>query len=373
MKTAKSRYVCIPSLPVSILKYLLCAFYITACAIHSTPAVVPITWATSEPALPLVTLQPEMTPPVRITIVALTPESTAVAMIDPVIPPVFIPDICTTVYLNLRRQPAIQQEVLRVLPSQTFIQRTGNAETRDGYTWVEVLTADGERGWVARRWLSIDACEGVMAGGNTPTIVNDAYRSGYAYGERVGSYHHYGVDIYSNSGDRSIYSPFHDRVVAADACETCLLRNAGDGNDAGQTADPATNYGYGAMTIVEYASSDLSAAQRAELQKDNIELAEGESLYLMFAHLDPNESIAMAGTKLEQGENVAVIGNSGNSYGAHAHVEAAVQESGLSWNEDTSLAFFWSHTVIVAAPGSDREQQRVGKRVDPTPLFDLHY
>lgn len=373
MKTAKRRHIRIVALTMPILKYFLCVFCITACTTHSTPAIVPITWATSEPVIALVTLQPELTPPASITIVSLTPECTAVATIDVTIAPVFIPDICTTAYLNLRRQPAVQQEVLRVLPPHTFIQRTGKAETRDGYTWVEVLTADGERAWVARRWLSINACEGVMAGGNTPTIVNDAYRSGYAYGELVGNYHHYGIDIYSNSGDRSIYSPFHDRVVATDPCETCLLRDPGDGNDAGQTADPAINYGYGAMTIVEYTSSDLTPSQHAELHKDNIKLTEGESLYLMFAHLDPNESIAMAGTKLEQGENVAVIGNSGNSYGAHAHVEAAVQESGLNWNEDTSLAFFWLHTVIVAAPGSDREQQRVGKRVDPTPLFDLHY
>jgi hypothetical protein len=63
---------------------------------------------------------------------------------------------------------------------------------------------------------------------------------------------------------------------------------------------------------------------------------------------------------------MATLGTSGKSSGMHRHSEAAVAASGLRPDQDQAINDFWIGTVV-GVPDY-REQ---GRRVDPTPLFDL--
>ena len=90
----------------------------------------------------------------------------------------------------------------------------------------------------------------------------------------------------------------------------------------------------------------------------------------MRALLEPNQSIAEDGTALTQGGGLATIGNSGNSDGAHTHLEMAINESGLTPSEDQATVNFWLDTVAERVYGAEEEADRQGNRLDPTPLFD---
>ncbi|MEW6568948.1 MAG: hypothetical protein AB1449_12440, partial [Chloroflexota bacterium] len=104
-----------------------------------------------------------------------------------------------------------------------------------------------------------------------------------------------------------------------------------------------------------------------ELAEDGVEIGEGESLYMMVAHLDPSQTVSETGSEVQPGDTLAMIGNSGNSSGIHAHVEAVVNDSGMSPGEGQSTFWFWVDTVV-ERPSVDRP----GLRFDPSPLFDLN-
>jgi murein DD-endopeptidase MepM/ murein hydrolase activator NlpD len=85
----------------------------------------------------------------------------------------------------------------------------------------------------------------------------------------------------------------------------------------------------------------------------------------MMAHLDPT-SVPEGGAELDEGGALANIGNSGNSDGAHTHLEAAINDSGLTQGEDQSVPVYWWNTIVERARVGDQ-----GNRIDPTPLLDI--
>jgi murein DD-endopeptidase MepM/ murein hydrolase activator NlpD len=84
----------------------------------------------------------------------------------------------------------------------------------------------------------------------------------------------------------------------------------------------------------------------------------------MIAHLDPQQAIAASGTALTPGAALATIGTSGNSTGPHAHVEAAVNASGLRPDERPIYRFWLDSIAEKPLPGGQ------GRRIDPSPLFN---
>jgi len=87
----------------------------------------------------------------------------------------------------------------------------------------------------------------------------------------------------------------------------------------------------------------------------------------MEAHLRP-DSIPANNTRLNPGDVVAVLGNSGNSFGEHLHVEASINTSGLRPTEGQNIINFW--WANVAERYADPENPQ-GTRFDPAPLFGL--
>jgi len=272
---------------------------------------------------------------------------------------------CTTDGVRLRSDASTSAEILVEVGARTSVSRIGTEERQgEGYTWYNV-DVGGTRGWMAAGWLAAGDCNAAASGGETPTIVDTAYVSGYDW-EETGSLGetHYGIDINSSSGDTNIYAAYDGTIAASDACATCTEDDPEAGNAQGETGEDY-NYGYGAMAIVEYAYADLTQADLDALAEDGIDLQQGQSAYLMFAHLDPS-SVPNDGSAFDAGGDMGNIGNSGNSYGAHSHVEAAINDSGLRPEDDDNTAEFWWDTIVERARAGDQ-----GGRIDPSPIFDI--
>lgn len=180
---------------------------------------------------------------------------------------------------------------------------------------------------------------------------------------------HFGIDLQSGTGYTTVSTPFADEVVVSDACSACTAANSDEGNTPGDTRIDY-NFGYGAMIVVEYVYGDLNEQERNSLADDGIDLEEGQSVYIMLAHLDPHETLAGSGATLAGGSELAYIGNSGNSGSAHAHVEVAINDSGLQPSADQAGVKFWLLTVVERDYLSDVPSERQGNRVDPSGLFD---
>ncbi len=277
---------------------------------------------------------------------------------------------CTTDGVNLRSDATTDAEVMANVGPRTTVRRLGTEERQaNGLTWYNV-EVDGAQGWMAAGWLALGDCNAAVMGGETPTIIDGATDDyGNTWLDEGANTEHFGVDFSSTSGNNSIQAPYSGSVVDSDACESCT-EDSEDGNTVGEF-DAEYNYGYGAMTIVEFRYEDLSEADRTALVADGVALEAGESLYMMVGHLDPQQTIVADGEALDPGEVFATIGNSGNSTGAHAHVEAAINDSGLAPGEDQDIADFWFDDVVERVYGDEEQANRQGNRFDPTPLFDV--
>jgi RHS repeat-associated protein len=123
---------------------------------------------------------------------------------------------------------------------------------------------------------------------------------------------HDGVD-YNEIEGTSVHSSTTGVVVVSSRCS---LRNCvgQQGSNAGWQKAGANN-GYGNMILIEYGYEALPKSVR-----ETYGLEQGESLYVLYAHL-LEASTYNAGDTVNTGDLIGSIGNSGNSSGAHLHVE----------------------------------------------------
>jgi len=335
------------------------AWGLSSCGPYSGPDVSTLSPATLPPQPEFQLTAPGTSLP---TVEVTVPPTTALETVE--VQPEFTV-FCTTDALYLRSAPGTGSEQLVMMNAHTQVTRTSSEEqSADGHTWYQV-EFEGQQGWAAADWMAEGDCNQAVSGGETPVIVDGAYVSGYGW-EDTGSIGetHYAVDLQSSSGDSTIHAPYTGSVAASDACSACTDLEATEGNTLGDTSSDY-NYGYGAMVVVEYAYDDLSDDERTQLTDDGITLGSGQSLYLMIAHLDP-ASVPAGETDLDRDAALANIGNSGNSDGAHAHMEAAINDSGLTQGEDESVPVYWWNTIVERARTGDQ-----GNRIDPTPLLDI--
>ncbi len=335
---------------------------LAGCGVDFEPRITPLVINTLPPPAVFTTPGAEHTPAPMV-----TEEAQPVTM-EPVEGTPELEPMCTTDYLRLREQPSAEGQELMTMPPGSQVQWTGEQTVADGYTWYEVTFSDIQ-GWAANQWLQAGECGGVVVGGGQFGLIESAYISGFDWLDADSGTEHFAIDLHSLTGNTAITSPYNDEVVDSDACSACTEADSEEGNTLGEF-DLDYNYGYGAMAVVEYAYGDLTEEQRNTLSAEGIELGEGESLYLMMAHLDPNQTIAADGTALTQGDGLATIGNSGNSDGAHTHLEMAINESGLTPDEGQATVNFWLDTVVERVYGAEEQADRQGNRIDPTPLFE---
>jgi murein DD-endopeptidase MepM/ murein hydrolase activator NlpD len=183
---------------------------------------------------------------------------------------------------------------------------------------------------------------------------------------------HPGLDIVSKI--KKILSPFKGEVVSSDKCPGCVDKekypknlngqlNPADTNEKDVFKDPDVNFGFGACMILEFKYEDLTKAQLEDLNArlpEGKKLTPGKSIYMMLAHLDREEEIPEAGTKIKPAEEIAAIGSTGHSSGPHLHIEIAVGDSGQRPATGNTAKDWWA----IAGKNSDFP----GNRVDPEPI-----
>lgn len=139
-------------------------------------------------------------------------------------------------------------------------------------------------------------------------------RSGYDYLELDPKVHktpHPGID-FNDVPNPTIYASGNGIVIAADACslDPCIGL-VGYNN-------PNVNGGYGNVVIIEYPAYALPQAV-----VDALNLSPGASLFVLYAHLASAPTL-LPGDTVYVGQPIGSAGNTGNSDGAHLHMEVRV-------------------------------------------------
>lgn len=240
--------------------------------------------------------------------------------------------------VNVRKWYSLGSDVLHTTRAPDFAHITGVADM-EGYRWLEVEFYDGRpsgftRGDVTylvgdlsllgfRSFADVTLAQTALGGpGNAAAPAPAAPPQGAAkwpaplspyvitqgFGGAGG---HLGVDLAAPVGT-PIYSRGAGSVYTADLCAGCP---GGVGAVAG-TSDPRTNYGYGVNAVIRHAYADLPASAQAALDAAGLK---GGWLFVRYAHLSRLE--VYAAETVSAGDELGRVGSSGNSTGAHCHVE----------------------------------------------------
>lgn len=84
-------------------------------------------------------------------------------------------------------------------------------------------------------------------------------------------------------------------------------------------SDQGWNFGYGHYIIIGYENSKLPASTQAYLASEG---RAGHHIFVMYAHCQ--DLLAEAGQTVAPNQQIASLGNSGNSSGAHLHLEVRI-------------------------------------------------
>lgn len=287
------------------------------------------TLTTPEPSVqPAPTPQPVPTPPPAPT--QPTPDPVPTPPIPPT-PPAPSRTVTGVVIsqsgLNLRRAPVTGEPITR-LPfrsSVTLLEGTPQGGTSN-YIWARVRTSTGQEGWVRTDNLSISGDGrpfGLSAGDEFPAPMRDYWWSrGFNLNQNPGEQEHLGWDFAARTGEPIFAAPTGGRAVRRFDCTRCtpdrpstVSQGLGLGNPS-VFLDAAWGFGYGNAIIVCYAHDRLPASTRDRLALRGLA---GAHLYAIYAHLS---SIAVAaGTDLAPNALIGTCGDTGNSQGAHLHLE----------------------------------------------------
>jgi hypothetical protein len=198
-------------------------------------------------------------------------------------------------------------------------------DNNDYFKWIKI-NYQGKQGWVREDFVRFSG--GISAFGYAddlyPCPVPDAWwvRDYDLTGEYSGGLKHDGWDHAGNIGFSIKAGPRGGTVIKTQQCQKCGPEGASS-VDKGFTMgdsrvwnDPAWNYGYGHYLIVRYDNNTLPTSTQNFL---NSKGWAGYHAFVMYAHL--SQIIAQTGQTLAPGQEIAKLGNSGNSTGAHLHLE----------------------------------------------------
>jgi RHS repeat-associated protein len=137
------------------------------------------------------------------------------------------------------------------------------------------------------------------------------------------SQEHPGVDINAdnfNSGSTEVVASTYGTVITSTACtiDPCT-------GDSVYTSD-----GYGNVVIIAYEWDSLPPEVQAKILKAYPWVKEGATIYMLYAHLEAPSGL-QEGDSVAPGQFIGNIGNTGDSYGAHLHLEIRVENDGTNF------------------------------------------
>ncbi len=140
---------------------------------------------------------------------------------------------------------------------------------------------------------------------------------------------HDGWDLGAATGEPVYCGPNGGTVVKTNICAKCTpdkpsayMQNPNVTVDQ-VISDPGWGFGYGTYVIVRYTSDQLPASTRQLLLSRGF--TEAAAMYVMYAHL--SQKIVNDGQVLTPGEQIGMCGNTGNSEGAHVHLESRASKN----------------------------------------------
>ncbi len=144
---------------------------------------------------------------------------------------------------------------------------------------------------------------------------------------RIGVVHH-GWDHAGERGAPILAGPHGGVVFQVAFCQLCGaqgLSTVDKGfalSDSRVLRNQGWNFGYGHYMIVRYENTLLPESTRQKLHDAGYP---GGHLFVMYAHLQ--DMLVEQGQQLRPNQQIATLGNSGNSSGAHLHLEVRASET----------------------------------------------
>ncbi len=212
---------------------------------------------------------------------------------------------------------------LRVLEDwDTALSKAHPASNR----WVHVCSPRDVEGWSAGWYLTILPEDASGDGMEPPAPADDdlypvPMRDYIFTNPYVGPDGHKGWDL-AKQGEPIYCGPNGGYVIRAQACTKCTPdkpNHEAHGlplNSPTVLNDPAWGWGFGHHIIVRYLNKDLPASTRQALALQGLA---GAHIFCLYAHLermDVSKSQTLTG-----GKQIGTCGNTGNSTGAHLHLE----------------------------------------------------
>lgn len=197
----------------------------------------------------------------------------------------------------------------------------------DPFKWVRIAY-QGKQGWIREDFIRLKGSFGqlgVAAEDLYPSCIPDSWWvRDYNLDPSKNSFVnvHWGWDHAANVGSAILAGPRGGFVVKAATCRKCGPNGAsavdmGFGlSDSRVLNDDGWNYGYGHYVIVRYNNDLLPESTRKMLEGRGLG---GAHAFVMYAHL--HQISVQEGQTLQPGQLIGTCGNSGNSSGAHLHLE----------------------------------------------------
>lgn len=247
----------------------------------------------------------------------------------------------------MRSGSGVGHAEVTMVPYKTQVEILGvkkDDDARSRLRWVNI-NANGKVGWSREDFLRLNGGDyqshglGFFDAFPSPTV-NTWWVRDYNLDPNF-AFVHYGWDLAGDVGEPIYAPPSGGKVVVASLCKACTAAKPNAQAHGFKTGDttiinsPDWNYGYGHMVAIRVLNEKLPASTQAELTKRNLT---GYHLYIIYAHM--NSIDVQAGIELEPGQRLGTLGNTGNSEGAHLHLEVR------AWNNpnETSLgASFRNH------------------------------
>lgn len=201
-----------------------------------------------------------------------------------------------------------------------------NDQSNNGFKWIKMRATSGAEGWVREDMVRLTGDVSAF-GYATDLYPNPAVESSWVRGwDPTGSLYgtgkHDGWDHAGAIGASLTGGPFGGFVMRDAYCSKCG-ESGTSAVDAGYPLgdsrvlnDQGWNFGYGHFVIVRYDHSILPNTTKNFLAGKGWG---GMHAFVMLAHL--SKIILKGGSSVSAGQEIAKLGNSGQSSGAHLHLE----------------------------------------------------
>lgn len=203
---------------------------------------------------------------------------------------------------------------------------TKAGEDNPSFHWVKV-NYQGKEGWVREDFLRFSGAYKAFNLNSADKYPSPAPNSWWIRGfDPTGALYntgpHHGWDHAGDKGAALLAGPQGGVVFDVVFCQRCgsqglsTLESGFSLGDSRIFRDPSWNFGYGHYIIVGYEHAKLPESTKQYLAANG---KAGWNIFVMYAHLQ--DMLVQKGAVLTGSQQIATLGNSGNSSGAHLHLE----------------------------------------------------